>query len=138
MKCTSAKLTVFFEEPFWVGIFEREEKGMLSVCKVVFGAEPRDEEIFQYILKNYSKLHFSPAVETKTSDKIKNFKRRQRIVKKSLVHFGTSTKSQQAIQQQREMQKMERKQKKREQREEEKDRRFKLKQQKKKEKRNGH
>ena len=36
------RLTVFFEDPFWVGVFERIESGRLSVCKVTFGAEPRD------------------------------------------------------------------------------------------------
>lgn len=35
----TGKLTVFFEEPFWVGVFERTENGKLSVCKVTFGAE---------------------------------------------------------------------------------------------------
>ena len=35
-----ASLTVFFEDPFWVGVFERIEDGKLSVCKVTFGAEP--------------------------------------------------------------------------------------------------
>ena len=39
------KLTVFFEDPFWVGIFERIEKGKLSVCRVVFGSEPKDYEV---------------------------------------------------------------------------------------------
>ena len=29
-----AGLTVFFEEPFWVGVFERVEDGRLSVCRV--------------------------------------------------------------------------------------------------------
>ncbi len=37
----TGKLTVFFEEPFWVGVFERTENGKLSVCKVSFGAEPK-------------------------------------------------------------------------------------------------
>ena len=27
------RLTVFFEEPFWVGVFERIENGRLSVAK---------------------------------------------------------------------------------------------------------
>ena len=31
------KLTVFFDEPFWIGIFETIYKNQLSVCKVVFG-----------------------------------------------------------------------------------------------------
>ena len=27
------RLTVFFEEPFWVGVFERIENGRLSVAR---------------------------------------------------------------------------------------------------------
>ena len=30
-------LTVFFDNPFWVGVFERVEGGKLSACKVTFG-----------------------------------------------------------------------------------------------------
>jgi hypothetical protein len=41
----SGKLTVYFEEPFWVGVFERIQDGKLSVAKVTFGAEPRDNEV---------------------------------------------------------------------------------------------
>ena len=40
------ELTVFFEEPFWVGVFERIEDGKLSVCKVTFGAEPKDYDVW--------------------------------------------------------------------------------------------
>lgn len=58
----SGTLTVFFDEPFWVGVFERQSKGTLSVCKVTFGAEPKDYEIYDFILKNYYQLRFSPAV----------------------------------------------------------------------------
>ena len=59
-----ASLTVFFEDPFWVGVFERIEDGMLSVCKVTFGAEPKDYEIWDYVLHHYYELVFSPAIET--------------------------------------------------------------------------
>ena len=38
------RLTVFFEAPFWVGVFERFEGGTLSVCKITFGAEPKDDD----------------------------------------------------------------------------------------------
>ena len=31
------KLTVYFDEPFWVGVFERCDNGKLSVCKITFG-----------------------------------------------------------------------------------------------------
>ena len=41
MDKANVKLTVYFEEPFWVGIFERIEDGNVSVAKVTFGAEPK-------------------------------------------------------------------------------------------------
>ena len=49
------RLTVFFEDPFWAGIFERIEDGKLSVCKVTFGAEPKDYEVREYVLEHYPK-----------------------------------------------------------------------------------
>ncbi len=55
-------LTVFFEDPFWVGVFERLDEGKLSVCKVTFGAEPKDYEVWDYVLSHYHELVFSPAV----------------------------------------------------------------------------
>ena len=50
MEKVYGKLTVYFEEPFWVGVFERIEDGTLSVAKVTFGAEPKDYEVQQYTL----------------------------------------------------------------------------------------
>ena len=64
MDKVNGKLTVYFEEPFWVGIFERIEDGKLSVAKVTFGAEPKDYEVQEYIQKCYFSLKFSPVVET--------------------------------------------------------------------------
>ena len=64
-----ASLTVFFEDPFWVGVFERIEDGKLSACKVTFGAEPKDYEVWDYILHHYYELVFSPAVETEQKKK---------------------------------------------------------------------
>ena len=43
-------LTVFFDNPFWVGVFERVDDGKLSVCKVTFGAEPKDYEVWEKAL----------------------------------------------------------------------------------------
>ncbi len=39
------KLVVLFEEPFWIGVFERIQNDRLSVSKVTFGAEPKDWEV---------------------------------------------------------------------------------------------
>lgn len=37
------RLTVLFEPPFWIGLCEREEDGQYAVCRIVFGAEPREQ-----------------------------------------------------------------------------------------------
>ena len=138
MDRTSGQLTVFFQDPFWVGVFERIENGKLSVAKMTFGAEPKDYEIQEYIQKYYFSLKYSPAVETVVKEMKKNPKRMQREAKKQMQEKGIGTKSQQALKLQQEQNKLERKQKNREKKEAEEARRFELKQQKKKEKHKGH
>ena len=131
-------LTVFFDDPFWVGVFERIDDGKLSVCKVTFGAEPKDYDVWEFILQNYNRMVFSPAVETETKQTADNPKRRLRNVRKQTERRGIGTKSQLALQMQREEMKTERRQISREQRDAEAQRRFEMKQLKKKEKRRGH
>ncbi len=138
MDKTTGSLTVFFEEPFWVGIFERVTDGKLQVCKVTFGAEPKDYEVLDFVLKHYRELKFSPAVENEIKQTAENPKRRQRNAKKLLQSSGIGTKSQQALQMQREEMKTERRKVSKELREAEKQRKFELKQQKQKEKHRGH
>ena len=131
-------MTVFFEDPFWVGVFERIDDGKLSVCKVTFGAEPKDYDVWEFILQNYDRMVFSPAVKTETKQTADNPKRRLRNVRKQTERRGIGTKSQQALQLQREELKTEHRQISREQRNAEAQRRFEMKQLKKKEKRRGH
>lgn len=133
----SGTLTVFFDEPFWVGVFERQSKGTLSVCKVTFGVEPKDYEIYDFILKNYYQLRFSPAVAADVKKAGKNPKRLQREVHKQLQNNGIGTKAQQALKLQQEQMKIERKSVSREQRKVHKEHQFHLKQQKRKEKHRG-
>lgn len=137
MDTKNVSLTIFFEEPFWIGVFERTENGKLSVCKVTFGAEPKDYDIWEFILKNYYKLKFSSNVETKIKQTANNPKRRQRNIRKQLQTSGIGTKSQQALQTQRELTKIETKQLHKKQRELEKQHQFDLKQKKRKEKHKG-
>ena len=130
-------LTVYFDEPFWVGIFERCDNGRLSVCKVTFGAEPKEQEIYEFVLRHFTELRFSQEVDIiqrKTAD---NPKRRQRNARKQMEHSGVGTKSQMALQMQLEQNKLERKVKTREQKLAEKQRLFEIKQQKKREKHKG-
>ncbi len=113
MDKTNGRLTVYFEEPFWVGVLEHIEDGKLSVAKVTFGAERKDYEVQEYIQKYYFGLKFSPAVETIVKDIKRNPKRMQRAVKKQTLGTGIGTKSQQALKLQQEHNKQERKEKKR-------------------------
>ncbi len=137
MDKVSGKLTVFFEESFWVGVFECVSNGTLSVCKVTFGAEPKDYEVYDFVLKNYYRLRFSPAVATDVKEAGRNPKRVQREVRKQVQNNGIGTKSQQALKLQQEQLKTERRIVSRAQREAEKKRQFELKQQKRKEKHRG-
>ena len=138
MDKTSEKLTVYFEEPFWVGVFERVDNNKLSVCKVTFGAEPKDYEIWEFILKYYYDLKFSPVVETAIKQVADNPKRRSRNARKQVKNTGIGTKSQHALKLQQEESKVERRQISKEQRDAEKQKQFELKQQKRREKHRGH
>ena len=138
MSIRTGKLTVFFEEPFWVGIFERVENGKLSVSKVTFGTEPKDYEIWEFVLKEYDRLQFSPSVEVTAKELTKNPKKLQREIHKQMLDRGAGTKSQQALKLQHEQNKQEHISQSKKQKELDKMRLFALKQQKKREKHKGH
>lgn len=135
---SKAKLTVFFEEPFWVGLYERECEGRYEVAKVTFGAEPKDYEVYEYFLANWYSLRFSPSMEASVQDERQiNPKRRQREAQKAVQTTGIGTKAQQALKLQQEQGKLDHKARSKEQREAEEARQFELKQQKRKEKHRG-
>lgn len=128
---------VFFEDPFWVGILERVSEGKLTACKVTFGPEPKDYEVYEYLLENYEKLRLSPAVEAAVKDKIRNPKRIQKEIRRQIQDIGIGTKSQQALKLQQEKVKHERSGLARQKKEARKQIQFEQKQQKKKEKHRG-
>ena len=51
-----SSLTILFENPFWIGLYERIDGDKFEVCKITFGAEPKDYEIYDFLLKNWHKL----------------------------------------------------------------------------------
>lgn len=134
-----AKLTVFFEDPFWIGIYEREADGKYEVCKFTFGSEPKDYEVNSFLLNHWNHLRFSPSLEVpKTVSRSMNPKRMQRDIRKQLQSTGVGTKAQQALKLQQEEGKQKRKSDSREQREAVKEYQFELHQTKRKEKHRGH
>lgn len=98
-------LTILFEEPFWIGLFERLDGHKYEVCKVTFGAEPKDYEVYEFILRKWYELKFSPSLSHKTESARKiNPKRLQREIKNSLQNTGIGTKAQQALKSRHEIQ----------------------------------
>ena len=59
----SSTLTVYHDGQFWVGVVEHVEDGMLSVARVVFGAEPSNEEVYTWVLERWSSLRLSAETE---------------------------------------------------------------------------
>lgn len=102
------KLTVFFKEPFWIGVYERISDEKLEVCQITFGAEPKDYEIYDFILRNWNRLHYSEPVSTEDSqDHVKiNPKRMKREINKALRNKGIGTKAQHALKLQHEQNKL--------------------------------
>lgn len=131
------KIDSFFEEPFWVGVFERVSDGKLSVCKVTFDSEPNNYEAYDFALKNYYQIRFNMTTAADVKAFGRNPKRVQREVRQQVQNNGIGTKSKQALKLQQEQLKTERKIVSREQREAEKQRQFEMKQQKRKEKHRG-
>ena len=77
MEDNSGSLSVYYEEPFWVGVFERVEDGKLYFAKFVFRSEPSDKEIFKFIKDNYHKLQLSPEVDVQMKTEKKSQEKTQ-------------------------------------------------------------
>lgn len=133
-------LTVLFNEPFWIGVFELTENSKYKVCKITFGSEPKEDETLNFILKRFYSLNFSNPISTDKNiliEKKLNPKRIQRKIQKETSN-GIGTKAQIALKLQHEQCKIERKKKSKAQKELEEQRKFELKQKKRLEKHKGH
>lgn len=134
----SSTLTVYHDGQFWVGIVEHVEDGRLSACRIVFGAEPSDEEILQLVVRKWESLRFQGETDAAPLKTPKSPKRRLREAARELSRRPVSTKSQQALSEARESQKIENRARRSQAKREESEERFERRQQKKKQKRKGH
>ena len=103
----SSTLTVYHDGQFWVGLAEHVEGGRYGVARIVFGAEPSDEEILRFVVSKWAKLSFFGRDSTEASKPAKNPKRRAREASKALKQPAMGTKAQQALAAQREAMKRE-------------------------------
>lgn len=98
----SSTLTVYHDGQFWVGLAEHVEDGRYGAARIVFGAEPSDEEILQFVVNKWAKLSFFGDEPTETRKLARNPKRRAREATKALRQPAMGTKAQQALAAQRE------------------------------------
>ena len=87
----SSTLTVYHDGQFWVELAEHVEDGRYGVARIVFGAEPSNEEILQYVTSKWAKLSFFGHDPTEASKPAKNPKRRAREAAKALKQPAMST-----------------------------------------------
>jgi len=94
--------TVCFEDPYWVGIIELTVDGSYSVARIVFGPEPTDAQVLEYLSKNYpNNVRFTNGLNVSNQPAINrsNPKRKQREAAQLLTQKRSNTKAQQALQQ---------------------------------------
>ena len=104
----SSTLTVYHDGQFWVGLGgEHVENGRYGVARIVFGTEPSDGEILQFVVSKWEKLSFFGGEPTEASKPTKNPKRRAREAAKALKQPAMSTKAQLVLSAQREAMKRE-------------------------------
>ena len=103
----SSTLTIYHDGQFWVGLAEHVENDRYGVARIVFGAEPSDEEILQFVTSKWEKLAFFGNEPTEANKPIRNPKRRARETSRVLKQPAMSTKAQQVLASQREIMKQE-------------------------------
>ncbi len=134
----SSTLTVYHGGQFWVGLAERIEDGRYGVARIVFGEEPSNEEILQFVISKWAKLEFFGDDPTEMNRPAKNPKRRAREASKALKQPAMGTKAQQALASQREAMKRESVRARSQRRADEAEARFEQRKQKRKQKHRGH
>jgi hypothetical protein len=136
------KATIFFEKRFWIGTFERTDKQGYAVARHIFGGEPTDPEIYEFVLKHYQELNFGTPKEFALEIKRMNPKRLQREVRREMEKMkessNPSTFAQDYMREELEKKKKEKKHQSSAEKMARKEKQFILKQEKKKEKHRGH
>ncbi len=134
----SSTLTVYHDGQFWVGLAEHVEDGRCGVARIVFGAEPSNEEILHFITGKWAMLSFFGDEPTEASKPAKNPKRRAREASRDLKQPAMGTKAQQTLASQRDAMKRESVRARSQRRAEEADARYEQRKLKRKQKHRGH
>ncbi|MFA6915004.1 MAG: YjdF family protein [Parachlamydiales bacterium] len=136
------KATIYFEKQFWIGTFERTDKEGYAIARHIFGNEPTDPEIYEFVLKHYHTLNFGELREVKLQIQRMNPKRVQREVRREMERMKETARpssyAEDYLREELEKKKKEKKVKTSTEKQAYKDDQFELKQQKRKKKHLGH
>jgi hypothetical protein len=122
-------LTVYFDGQFWVGVAEALTPAGLRACRHVFGAEPADVEVLEFVNHRLLPLllersHASSEWDAMPADRPGNPKRVAREAARAVHEHGVSTMAQSALKAEYESRKQESRIVTREARDEEQARRY--------------
>ena len=136
------KATILLEKGLWIGLFERTDKEGYAVARHIFGKEPTDPEVYDFVHSQYSELKFGKPKEFQLQIKRINPKRLQRQVRKEMEQIkkttNPSTHAQDYMREELELKKKEKKKKKSADKRVRDEEQFSLRQEKKKKKHKGH
>jgi len=95
------KLTIYYDGQFYIGLIEIVSENKLKACRYIFGKEPKDQEVLDFVNRKLlrvieSNQQIGIPICQKSQKKI-NPKRIQRKVSKELKQCSVSSKAQEAI-----------------------------------------
>jgi hypothetical protein len=96
--CVTSVFTIFFEDPFWVGVLEEQYDDQQYMGRHVFGAEPSNSELTQFYLNELGAIRKIKIGESKIEAKKTGFKKSLSKAKQAQNKKGTGTKSQELFQ----------------------------------------
>lgn len=100
-KLYTIKVTVLFQTRFFIGLFERNDSDGYAVARKIFGSEPTDAELYEFIHTNFYELKFTEPQDFQLEIKRKNPKRLQREVrhemKKAKAGLPSTTHAQETL-----------------------------------------
>ncbi|EIT84737.1 hypothetical protein A374_13635 [Fictibacillus macauensis ZFHKF-1] len=94
------KFTVYYEKPYWIGVLEYYDEQRFTVKKHIFGAEPKDKEVWDFTLYTLPELLNESAVGMPlqpTLQKRVSPKRLSRLAAKESRGKGIQTYAQEAL-----------------------------------------
>jgi hypothetical protein len=94
IKCVTSIFTIFFKDPFWVGILEENYNGINYMGKHIFGAEPSNSELLQFYIYEFENIEKLKVGKTDIETKKMNYKKSMNKSKKAQNKIGVGTKSQ--------------------------------------------